>query len=341
VSKLRFAIFGAGFWSRFQLVAWRELKDAECVAICDRVRAKAEALAREFSVGGVYDDPEECLSREKPDFVDIVTSAETHAQLVKQVASHRIPVICQKPMAMSLEEAEDMVVTCRNAGVPMFVHENFRWQTPMRELHRVLSEGRIGRPFRARIDFISGFPTFINQPYLKDMEKFILMDIGTHLLDLARFLFGEAESVYCHTQRIHGDIKGEDVATVVLKTEGGVTVLCEMGFAENFLEQDRFPETFVFVEGDKGSVHLAPDLWLRVTTQEGTFARRAIPPSYPWVDPSLAVVHASILPCHANILRALRGEGAAETTGEDNLKTMRLIFASYDSARSGQAVELK
>ena len=84
---------------------------------------------------------------------------------VKKAATYGLPVICQKPMAPDLATAEDMVETCRKAGVPLFIHENWRWQTPIRTVQGLLCEDRIGRPFRARIDMISGFPVFDNQPF--------------------------------------------------------------------------------------------------------------------------------------------------------------------------------
>src|SRR5687767_3418035 len=142
--------------------------------------------------------------------------------------------------------------------------------------------------------------------------------------------------MYCHTDRVHKDIKGEDVATVMMRMRGCATVLCEMAYAENFLERDRFPETYFFIEGDKGSLELAPNYWVRVTTKSGTHAKRYPPPRYQWADPAYDVVHASIVPCNADIFAALRGKRRAETMGEDNLKTVRLVFAAYQSARSGQ-----
>ena len=143
MNNLRFAIFGTGFWSRFQLAAWQELKGVACVALYNRTLSKAEALAREFGVPAVYDDPEELLRRERIDFVDVITSVETHRQFVDMAAAHNLPAICQKPMAPSLPEAEAMVAACRESGVPFYVHENWRWQTPIREVKRVLEEGRI------------------------------------------------------------------------------------------------------------------------------------------------------------------------------------------------------
>ncbi len=338
---LRFAIFGAGFWANYQLPAWLELPGAECVAIYNRTLAKAEKLAERFGITGVYDDPEKLLASEEIDFIDIITDVGTHSEFVHLAGRHKLPVICQKPMATSLAEAEKMVATCRRARVPFFVHENWRWQTPIRQLKRVLNDGAIGKPFRARIDMISGFPVFKNQPFLRELEQFIIADLGSHTLDTARFLFGEASELYCHTARVHADIKGEDVATIMMRMGRGVTVTCNMAYAENYLERDRFPETYFFVEGDKGSVELGPDYWIRVTTKSGTHARRYPPPRYAWADPAYDVVHASIVPCNANILAALRGKGQAETTDEDNLKTVRLVFAAYDSAASGSVVRFQ
>jgi predicted dehydrogenase len=255
-------------------------------------------------------------------------------------AAHRLPVICQKPMAESLEDARAMEWACREAGVPLLIHENWRWQRPLRELKRVLVSGVIGRVFRGRIDYCNSFPVFDHQPFLKELKRFILTDIGSHILDVARFLFGEATELYCRTRRVHADIQGEDVASVMLTMGDGAIVTAQMSYASR-IEQDRFPETFVLIEGTEGSVELAADYWVRVTTAEGTVSRRIAPLHYPWADARYALVHSSIVACHANLLTALRGAGVAETTGADNLTTMELVFGAYESAAVGEAVRLR
>ncbi|GIU77254.1 MAG: oxidoreductase [Bryobacteraceae bacterium] len=336
--KLRFVMIGAGFWARYQLAGWLETGGAVCTGIYNRTRAKAEALAREFGVEHVYDDPAEMIDKEKPDFVDVLTDVDTHAKFTRLAAGMGYPVVCQKPMAASLADAEDMVRFCRERGVTLAINENWRWQTPIRAFREALHSGVIGEVFRTRITMVSGFPVFQNQPFLAELEQFILTDIGSHLLDTARFLCGEPDLLYCQTKRVHANIRGEDVATVMMRTRAGATVVVEMGYAENYLERDRFPETFLFSEGSLGSLELAPDFWLRTTTKDGTHARRIPPPRYAWANPAYDVVHSSIVPCHENILRGLRGEGEIETSGEDNLKTVRLIFAAYESAARGAAV---
>ena len=205
----------------------------------------------------------------------------------------------------------------------------------------MLGSGVIGRPLRARVDFVTGFPVFANQPFLRELEQFILTDIGSHILDTARFLFGEATSLYCQTQRVHADIRGEDVASVIMRMgAAGTMVACNMAYAENALEHDRFPETYAFVEGERGSVELGPDYWVRTTTRGGTHAKRHPPPRYAWADPAYDVVQASIVACNADLLAGLRGERAAETTGEDNVRTVRLVFAAYASAARDEVVKL-
>ena len=124
---LRFAIFGTGFWSRFQLAGWMELEGVECVALYNRTRSKAEALAREFGVPAVYGDAEELLRHEKIDFMDIITHVDAHSDLVQLAAKYKIPVICQKPMAPDLETARRMVETCQDADIPFMIHENWRY----------------------------------------------------------------------------------------------------------------------------------------------------------------------------------------------------------------------
>ncbi|HVO19882.1 MAG TPA: Gfo/Idh/MocA family oxidoreductase [Anaeromyxobacter sp.] len=340
MTPLRFAVFGAGFWTRPQLAAWAEVPGARCVAIYNRTREKAERMARAFDIPAVYGDPLELLRREKLDFVDIITAPESHEEQVLLVASHGLPVICQKPMSTSLASAERMVEGCARAKVPFFVHENWRWQQPFREIKRELEAGTIGKPFRARLVMISGFPVFQNQPALKEMERFVIADMGSHQLDVARYLFGEAESVFAHAGRVHPDIRGEDVATIMVRMRDRTTVVVDLGYPENFIEHENLPETWAFIEGAKGSIELAPDYWLRVTTESGTRSRRIPPPHRPWIDPYYEPSEASGVPCNANLLSAIRGEGQAETTGADNLQTVRLVFAAYRSAETGQAVLL-
>jgi predicted dehydrogenase len=349
--SLKFAVLGTGFWAGFQIPAWFEVGGVELIALYNRTRSKAEAMAGRVTGDWgaevrprVYDDAEALFRNETLDFVDIITEVPAHAPLVQLAAQYRVPVICQKPMASDLATACEMVNACGAADTPFFVHENFRWQTPIRELKQVVDSGQIGRPFRARIQFVFYKPfVFENQPMLRRLEKLALADVGSHLFDLARFFFGEPESIYCQTRRTRPDIVGEDVASATLRCippdPGGEHVICncDMSYSTR-TEDEQFPQPLFYIEGTQGTVELGPDFWLRLTTDAGTSSRRVPPPRYAWADPDYAVVHSSIVPCNANLLGALRGETEAETTGADNLKTVRLVQRAYESAAENRVI---
>ena len=336
MSALRFAIIGTGFWASYQVAAWKELQGVELVAVYNRTPEKAEVLAKKFNVPGVYTDVNELLASESLDFVDIITSVDTHKQFTIAAAKHGIDVICQKPMAPSLSDAQEMVQVCKQHDVRLFVHENFRFQAPIRALKDAINSGSIGTPFKARVSFCSAFPVFENQPFLAELEHFIITDIGSHVLDICRFLFGEARSLVCLTQRVNKNILGEDVANVLMEMDNGLHCIAEMSYA-SILEKEAFPQTLVLVEGETGSLHLSNDFELKMTTREGTRSSLIKPVNYHWADPDYAVVHSSIVDCNQDILAGLQG-GNAETTGDDNLKTVQLVWACYESATTKKMV---
>lgn len=338
MKPLRFAVIGTGFWSHFQMAAWKELEGAELVAVCDSDREKAEAAAKNFGVANVYHSAAELLEKEPLDFVDIITDVSTHAGFTLAAAEKGIAVICQKPMAPSMHEAKTMVVQCAQKEVPFFVHENFRWQAPVRAVKEALDTGVIGQPFKARISFCSAFPVFDNQPFLAELEQFILTDIGSHILDICRFLFGEAKSLYCLTKTVNPKIRGEDVANVLMEMESGLHCFAEMSYA-SILEKEAFPQTLMLIEGPEGSLHLTNDFELKITSRKRTVSQKIFIPQFPWADPAYAVVHSSIVACNQNILDGLRG-GHSETTGADNLKTVELVWACYESAQTGKTIRL-
>jgi predicted dehydrogenase len=243
-------------------------------------------------------------------------------------------------MAASLADARQMVAAFARARTPLFVHENWRWQAPMRALIETVRSGVIGTPFRARLSFLSGFDVWANQPALRNLEQFILTDLGVHLLDTARACFGEAHSVYCQIHRtLAPEVRGENVATLLLSMGPGRTsVGVELAYAKTPLERECFPQTLAWVEGPDGSIEVTDDYGLRITTKPGTFSRRQAPPRYAWADPRYDLSQSSMVPCHRDLLAALRGERTAETTAADNLKTLELVFAAYESARRNAVI---
>ena len=143
--RYRAGAIGCGFFAANHLHAWAEMEDVDLVAVCDLDRKKAEAAAATYGVPSVYDDADAMLKSEKLDFVDIITTMPTHRPLAELVARHGLPMIVQKPFAPTIEDCRAIVDAAAAAGVPLMVHENFRFQTPIKAVRAVLESGVIGR----------------------------------------------------------------------------------------------------------------------------------------------------------------------------------------------------
>uniref|UniRef100_UPI001C8B909F Gfo/Idh/MocA family protein n=1 Tax=Pelagicoccus albus TaxID=415222 RepID=UPI001C8B909F len=331
-------MIGAGFWSRFQVPGWLESNAVELVAVCDHDLGKARDLAERFGCPRAYSSVEELLDSEKLDFVDIIAGVDTHLPLALQAINRGVDVVCQKPLAESFRSARRMVEAAEAKGTRLFANENFRWQAQLRRVREILDSNLIGSVFKTRISFCSSFPVFENQPSLAELEHFIIADVGSHVLDVCRFLLGEAKSVYCQTLSVTPGIKGEDVANIFLEMESGGHCFVEMSYA-SILREEVFPQTLILLEGEKGSIELGANFEIQVATREGVSWEKVEPKIYPWADKDYAVLHSSVVDTQANILKGLQGL-AAETTGIDNLETVRLVWASYESAKSHRVVEL-
>jgi len=339
MKKLRFAILGCGFWSQFQLGGWKELDGAECVALYNRTKSKADDLAGRFGIPNSYDDPEALMKNENPDFIDIITDVDTHLKFVELAARYKKHVICQKPMAPSFAAAKKMMQVTREAGVKFYVHENYRWQPQIRRMKEILDSGVIGKPFRCNSLWNTAFPLFETQPFLATLEKFALTDQGSHQFDVLRYLFGEALTIYTQIQTVNPIIKGEDVATSVLRMRNGMVCLQQISFSSP-LEKEIFPQLLLVVEGDKGSVRLDADYNFAVTAGSKTTYEKLTMQKYSWQTDRLEPEPPSIVACNYDILKDLLGKGKAETRADDNFETVRLVWAAYESACSGKAVNM-
>ncbi len=336
---LRFGVIGCGFWAQTQLHAWQEMPEVELAAVCDIDPAKAGQTARQFGAPGVYSDAEAMLAQESLDFVDIITTPPSHRPLVELAAGRGLNVICQKPLAWSMEDAQAIVAACRQAGVTFMVHENWRWQSPIRELKRLLDAGVVGQPFFGRVSFRSDFDPFAGQAWLRETPRFVIIESGIHQLDVARFLFGEAQALFCQTARLNPNIKGEDVATIML-VMGPTTCIVDLSFSTP-TEHQTFPQTFVTIEGPDGVIELGADYRLHLT-RPGVMEVRTLPePDHPWTNRPWHVMQDSALQIQRHWVDCLRTGRTPETSGEDNLRSLELVFGAYESAEKKAAYQTR
>ncbi len=340
MTELRGALIGCGFFAVNQMHAWRDVAGAGIVAICDRDPERLKVVGDQFGISRRYGDAAKMFAEGGFDFVDIATTVSSHRALVEMAAAHKMPAICQKPFARTLDDAKAMVAACKAAGVPLMIHENFRWQTPIQAVRRVLDAGVIGTPFWGRLSFRSGYDVFSGQPYLAEGERFIIEDLGIHTLDIARFLLGDVTAMTARTTRVNPAIKGEDVATMLLDHESGVTSIVDVSYATK-LSAEPFPETLIEIDGSEGSLRLTHGYRLEVTGPEGTEVSDVSPALLPWASRPWHNIQESVFAIQQHWADQLAKGGDTSTSGADNLRTFALVEAAYDSAASGRTIDVK
>ena len=335
--RIALGIIGCGFFAQNHLRAWNALKDqgVEIAAVCDRDPAKAKAAAEVYGAPRFYTDAEEMLANENLGLLDIVTQMDTHRRLVELAMQRGVPTIVQKPFGPNLADCVAMVEASEAAGVFLAVHENFRFETPMRKAIQVLRSGAIGEPSWARISFRTGYDIYKGQPYLLDEERFVILDLGTHVLDLARVFLGEAEQISALTQKRNPRARGEDTATMLVKhLNGGVSVV-ECTYEARRVP-DLFPQTLIEIEGARGAIVVKAGPVMEVTV-DGTMTTVDVDaPVLGWAERPWHIVQESVLATCAHMLAAVRAGHSADTGARDNLRTFALCEAAYESAATGQ-----
>lgn len=338
--RVRVGVIGCGFFARNHLHAWQDLASAgaDLVAVCDIDAAKAKAAAEAFGVPFWHTDAETMLRERNLGLVDIVTRMDTHRALAEAAFRHGVATIVQKPFAPTWEDCLAIVRAAEAAGMFLAVHENFRFEAPIRRVKEILDSGAIGEPSWARVSFRTGYDVYAGQPYFYGEERFVILDLGVHVVDVARFLLGEVAHVSCETQRRNPKVRAEDTATMLLRHVSGAVSVVECTYETKKLP-DPFPETLIEIEGPKGAVVLKPGYRIEVTAGGAMQVREVDIPPRPWSKPPWHMVGDSVYRTCAHMLECVRSGREAETSGRDNLKTYAVCEAAYAAARTGRAVE--
>lgn len=335
----RGALIGCGFFARNHMNAWGDVEGAEIVAVCDIDPGKAATMAERFAVARSYADAAEMLAREKLDFVDVATTAPSHRMLVEMACRQVSAVICQKPFAENLTDAHAMVAAAQSAGVHLIIHENFRWQKSFITMKSLIEQGRIGVPHFARFSFRHGYDNYVNQPYLAEIERFVIMDVGLHLFDLARHFMGDVARIACTTQRLNPVIKGEDMFTALLTHDSGTTSSVDCSFFSK-IDPEPFPQVAAWIEGSEGTLELRTDFRL-VLHHTGMHEVLDIEPAVPgWGERPWHNVQDSVVRFQSHVVDVLEGRAEPRPSGRHNLATLALALAAYDAAETGRCVDM-
>ena len=334
---------GAGYFSRFQYEAWARIPEVEILAACNRNVDRAQEVADTYNIPRVFGWGElpSAIDELKPDFIDIITPPETHKEAVLLAAERGVDVICQKPLAPSLEESEEIVEIANKAGIQFMVHENWRWQPWYREIKRQMDSGAIGDLHSISILMRMGDgwqkdAYLVRQPFFRDYPRLLIYETGVHFLDTFRYLGGEIESIYARLQKRNPDIAGEDAGQVIVGFQSGATAILDSNrYNEADCENPRYIFGTVRVDGSQGHIQLDTDGSLTLK-QLGEDPR---PIEYSHNTEEFA--GGCVFNLQRHFVESMQSGESFESTGEDYLNTITLAEACYRSNASNQVENIQ
>lgn len=217
----RVLVIGAGYFARFHLEGW-QAAGARVAGLCDLDVARASALGAGFGVAASVGPAADLMDALRPDLVDVVLPPAAQAAVVRASLQRGLPTVCQKPFGRDLAEAEAMASEAAATGVPLVVHENFRFAPWFREARRLIDAGALGRvhgvSFRLRPGDGQGPRAYLDrQPYFQTMPQLLVRETAVHFIDSFRYLCGEVRAVTARLRRLNPVMAGEDAGTILLE----------------------------------------------------------------------------------------------------------------------------
>lgn len=338
--KLKGVAIGAGYFSKFQYEAWTRMPDVEITALCNSNQGRAKGIMEAYGVKNHYTDYKEMILQEKPDFVDIITPPETHFEMCKFAADNGVHIICQKPLAPTLEESKKIMDYVSKKNVRFVVHENFRFQPWHREIKKLIDNDEIGElfnlNFRSRMGDGWGEDAYLSrQPYFRDYKKLLIYETGVHFIDTFRYHAGEVKSVFAILKRLNPVIKGEDAGLMLLNFESNTTALWDANrYNENNFSNPRYTFGEYLVEGSKGTIRLYTDG--KITIQP--LGKPEEEHSYTHNNIGFAGDCCYIF--QRDFIDKLISGSPFETNGSNYLKTLEVQEAVYKSAETNLPVSI-
>jgi hypothetical protein len=341
-------VVGAGFIVRdCHLVAYGNA-GFRTVAIASRTRAAAEETARLRGVPRVHDSWRHLVRDPEVEIVDVGVPPDVQPGILREIAALRPPqlkgILAQKPLAMEYGQAVEVVRACRDAGIPLAVNQNMRYDQSIRALKCILERGWLGEPVLATID-MRAIPHWM--PWQQRLGWLTLRIMSIHHLDAFRFLFGDPERVFCSIRR--------DPRTRFPHEDGIPLYILEY---QSGLRCSSWDDVWAGPAREGGEA----DLYIkwRVEGTEGMADGTIGWPEYPARRPSTLRFSTLRRPGYwfaprwpevwfpdafegpmAQLMEAIEEGREPEISGADNLHTMALVDAAYRSAAEHRAIPLR
>lgn len=336
---------GAGFIMRdCHLVAYNNV-GFNPYAIASRTKDKAEEVAKARGVEKVYDTWQEMLKDQQVDVVDIAYPPHLQMEIVKEACKHPNikGVLCQKPIAMSLEDAREIARLCKQAGKKVAVNSNMRYDQSIRALKYVIDSGYLGDIVLATIE-MRAIPHW--QEFLKAYDKLEIFGMGIHHIDIFRYLFGDPQKItcVCRTDPRSNFPHCDGITQYTFQYDSGLMAASlddVWAWPNDKCEKDIYIKWRV--EGTEGMATGTIGWPLYPERSPSTFKMTCNQYPNQWIEPKWDTVWFpdAFVGTMAGLLNAIETNVEPDISAEDNIKTIACVEACYRSIDMEKAIYLK
>jgi len=343
MEKLGFALIGCGNIIKKHIHALKLLNDsAKIVAVCDLSEERAKKVADELKVP-FYTDYHEMLKKEKEiDVVNVLTPSGTHAKIAIEVAAYKKNIIVEKPMALKLSDADDMIRICDENGVKLFVIKQNRYNHAIKRLRSAVEKKKLGKLILGTVRV-----RWCRRQDYYDQEKWrgtwwgdggVFTNQGDHFIDLLTWMMGDVESVMCMTTTHLAKIETEDTGVAILRFTNGALGVIEATTATRPVDL----EGSISVLGDKGSVIVSGFAANKIVTwkfEDELEKEQEILEEYTNLPQD--VYYQGHYEYIRDVIECIRQDRRGLVDGFEGRKSLELINALYESAETGKEVFLR
>jgi UDP-N-acetyl-2-amino-2-deoxyglucuronate dehydrogenase len=340
---LNFALVGCGRIAKrhSELLGHKQIKGAQLVAVCDLVEAKAQRIGQEFSVP-FFTDMHGMMRSVNIDVVVVLTESGNHFEHVIALAPYGKHIVVEKPMALTLDDADAMIQACDAAGIKLFVVKQNRFNVPVVKLREALEQGRLGKLVMGTVRVRWCRPqSYYDQDAWRGtwaLDGGVLTNQASHHVDLLEWMMGDVVSVFAMSTTALAKIEAEDTAVVTLRFKNGALGVIEATTAV----RPKDLEGSLSILGEGGTVEI------------GGFAVNKMKVwnfAQPQADDETVMERFSVNPpnvygfghqaYYEHVVDCIENQKEHLVDGLVGRKSLELINAIYESIETGKEITLK
>jgi len=352
MKKLRVGVIGCGWIAQnVHIPNYIRNPKSEIVALCDINDEVLMNARKEYGIENTFTDYHELFEKGIVDAVSICTNVSTHCEIATCAANHSVHVLCEKPLAYSMEEADKMIEAALHNKVKLTVGFNLRFLPNHRKMKEYLLSGKIGKPIFIKGEVVAAGPYKSEIPkgnILRETEKRkgALFDLGAHMADLFLWMLGKPKEVYALSSTYKKGVNVDDLASVLMNFESGVVGSMNILWANLSSIQAMENNKKIEIIGERGKIEsdfFGPSLYLY---SEGSLASKIkgkskiTPGKFNPKIPNEALEW-SYRQEIESFLNSIVEDKKPQVTGEEAREALKLVLAAYESNETKRVIKLE